>query len=328
MTNTPQSIDLLIEARWIAPVDTDGLLKNHAVAVHQGRILDLLPSGEAHLRYRPAERVRLDDHLLIPGLINLHAHAAMNLMRGLADDLPLMDWLQHHIWPTEAEHVCAQFVRDGTRLACAEMLRGGITCFNDMYFFPDAAAEAAAELGMRAMLGITTLEFPTRYASDAEDYLTQGLATRERWLNHPLIGFCLAPHAPYTVSDTTFERIATLAGQLNLPIHCHIHETAQEITEALERDACLRSLCRNGGGIHAAGVWISRASERKLVAVVHHRGTGQRHQKTLCERLFCEHCRMHRIGCGGPTVASRAAVTLGGEAGDVVVAEHRRHHCA
>lgn len=249
MTNTPQSIDLLIEARWIAPVDTDGLLKNHAVAVHQGRILDLLPSGEAHLRYRPAERVRLDDHLLIPGLINLHAHAAMNLMRGLADDLPLMDWLQHHIWPTEAEHVCAQFVRDGTRLACAEMLRGGITCFNDMYFFPDAAAEAAAELGMRAMLGITTLEFPTRYASDAEDYLTQGLATRERWLNHPLIGFCLAPHAPYTVSDTTFERIATLAGQLNLPIHCHIHETAQEITEALERDG-IRPLAR----LHKLGI--------------------------------------------------------------------------
>ena len=227
------AIDLLIEARWIAPVDTDALLHNHAVAVHDGRIVDLLPSGEAQTRYQPTKRTRLDNHILIPGLINLHTHAAMNLMRGLADDLPLMTWLQEHIWPTEAEHVSEKFVREGTRLACAEMLRGGITTFNDMYFFPDAAAEAAAEFGMRAMIGLTTLEFPTRYASDAEDYLNKGLAVRERWLDHPLLGFCLAPHAPYTVSDASFLRVATLAEQTGMPIHCHIHETAQEITDSL-----------------------------------------------------------------------------------------------
>lgn len=229
MTPTPEAIDLLIESRWIAAVDPDVVLTNHAVAVHEGRILAVLPSSEARMRFHPGQRVVLDDHILIPGLINLHTHAAMSLMRGLADDLPLMEWLQNHIWPAEAAHVSAQFVYDGTRLACAEMLLGGITCFNDMYFFPEAAAAAAAESGMRASLGIIAIEFPTAYASDAEDYINKGLAVREDWLNHPLINFCLAPHAPYTVSDKTFERVLTLSAQLNLPIHCHIHETRQEI---------------------------------------------------------------------------------------------------
>ncbi|MGE5471206.1 MAG: TRZ/ATZ family hydrolase [Bacteroidota bacterium] len=231
MTTTLQSIDLLIESRWIAAVDPDVVFTNHAVAIHDGRILAILPTAEARNRYRAAELVSLDEHILIPGLVNLHAHAAMSLMRGLADDLPLMDWLQKHIWPAEATHVSAQFVYDGTRLACAEMLKGGITCFNDMYFFPEAAATAVAELGMRAMLGITTLEFPTPYASDADDYIIKGLAARENWRNHPLIGFCLAPHAPYTVADATFERLLTLSEQLNMPIHCHIHETRHEVEE-------------------------------------------------------------------------------------------------
>ncbi|MCB4358912.1 TRZ/ATZ family hydrolase [Quatrionicoccus australiensis] len=232
MTTTPESIDLLIESRWVAAVDPDVVLKNHAVAVHNGRILAILPSGEARLRYQAKQRVQLDDHILIPGLINLHTHAAMSLMRGIADDLPLMDWLQKHIWPTEAAHMSPQFVLDGTRLACAEMLKGGITCFNDMYFFPDAAATAASEFGMRAALGITTLEFPTPYASDADDYINKGLAVREKWLDNPQISFCLAPHAPYTVSDATFERLQTLSAQMNLPIHCHIHETRHEVEES------------------------------------------------------------------------------------------------
>ncbi len=235
MTTTPQTIDLLIEARWIAAVDPDIVYSKHAVAVHEGRILAILPAGEARARYLPERHVSLADHILIPGLINLHTHAAMSLMRGLADDLPLMDWLRHHIWPAEAAHLSAQFVYDGTRLACAEMLRGGITCFNDMYFFPEAAAAAAADYGMRAMLGLTTLEFPTPYASDADDYLNKGLSVREMYLGNPLIGFCLAPHAPYTVADSTFERILTLSEQLNLPIHCHIHETRHEIEESLRQ---------------------------------------------------------------------------------------------
>ncbi len=233
MTTHLEAIDLLIEARWIAAVDPDIVHKNHAVAVHHGRIVAILPASEARSRFKATEYVSLDEHILIPGLINLHTHAAMSLMRGIADDLPLMTWLQDHIWPAEAAHVSAQFVYDGTRLACAEMLKGGITCFNDMYFFPDAAAAAASEFGMRAVLGITAIEFPTTYASDADDYINKGLAVREKRLDHPLIHFCLAPHAPYTVTDKTFERIATLSSQLNLPVHCHIHETQHEISESL-----------------------------------------------------------------------------------------------
>ncbi len=235
IATTPEFIDLLIEPRWIAAVDPDVVLKNHAVAVHDGRIIAVLPGGEARDRFDPGKRVVLADHILIPGLVNLHTHAAMALMRGLADDLPLLDWLQKHIWPAESGNASPQFVYDGTRLACAEMLLGGVTCFNDMYFFPEAAASAASELGMRAMLGITALEFPTPYASDADDYLDKGLAVREQWLSHPLIGFCLAPHAPYTVSDASFERILTLSGQLNVPIHCHVHETRHEIDESLRQ---------------------------------------------------------------------------------------------
>lgn len=238
-----ENVDLLIEPRWIAQVQPETLLTRHAVAVRDGRIVDILPAGPARARYRAAEHVALPDHLLIPGLINLHTHAAMALMRGLADDLPLMDWLQRHIWPAEAANVSEDFVRDGTRLACSEMLLGGITTFNDMYFFPAAAAEAATALGMRAVLGITTLEFPTAYASDADDYLNKGLAAREAWLDHPLVSFCLAPHAPYTVGDATFSRVLTLAEQLQLPVHCHIHETRDEIAGSQTAHGC-RPLAR------------------------------------------------------------------------------------
>lgn len=231
---TPIDIDLLIEARWIIPVEPAGqVLEHHAVAVRDGRILDLLPSDQARQRYRSAQLRTLGDHVLIPGLVNLHAHAAMNLLRGYADDLPLMRWLTERIWPAEQKHVSHDFVRDGTLLACAEMLRGGVTTFSDMYFFPDAAAEAALQAGMRAALGVVVLEFPSAWASDADQYLSKGLAVRDRFKHEPLLHFTLAPHAPYTVSDATFERIRTLAEQLSLPIHMHVHETRDEIERSL-----------------------------------------------------------------------------------------------
>lgn len=230
-----EKIDLLIEARWIAPVEPDDILTGHAVAICGDQIVALLPVAEARQRFDASERLYLGDHLLIPGLINLHTHAAMSLLRGFADDLPLMDWLQNHIWPKEAAHVAPNFVHDGTLLACAEMLKGGITCFNDMYFFPQAAAEAALKARMRAVIGITTMEFPNNYATDAEDYLNKGLEARDHFLDTPLLSFALAPHAPYTVSDATFERVATLAEHLNLPIHCHLHETQAEIDDSLTR---------------------------------------------------------------------------------------------
>jgi 5-methylthioadenosine/S-adenosylhomocysteine deaminase len=232
----PLSIDTLIEARWIIPIEPHGLtLENHAVAIQGGRILAVLPTEEARQRYRARQTVSLPQHVLLPGLVNLHTHAAMTLLRGYADDIELMDWLNKKIWPAEARHVSPKFVHDGTLLACAEMLRGGITCFSDMYFYPEAAAAAALRLGMRAALGILTIEFPTAYAADADDYLTKGLATRDVLRDEPLISFCMAPHAPYTVSDRSFERIATLAAQLDLPIHVHIHETRDEIKESLKQ---------------------------------------------------------------------------------------------
>jgi 5-methylthioadenosine/S-adenosylhomocysteine deaminase len=159
----------------------------------------------------------------------------MSLMRGLADDLPLMQWLNDHIWPAEAKHVSPQFVFDGTLLACAEMIRGGITCFNDMYFFPEEAARAALAAGMRAALGIICIDFPTAYATDPQDYLHKGLAMRDAYKQHDALSYCMAPHAPYTVGDRSFEQILTYAEELELPIHLHLHETRDEIQESVTR---------------------------------------------------------------------------------------------
>src|SRR3954447_16950891 len=191
----------LLQPRWIVPVDPPGqVLERHVLAVRDGRIEAVLPQAQA-ARFASYETLDLPDHVLIPGLINAHTHAAMSLMRGLADDLPLMRWLEDHIWPAEAKHVSRQFVYDGTLLACAEMLRGGVTCFNDMYFFPEAAIEAALASGMRSAHGLIVIEFPSTYASDAADSLRKGLALRDRFADEPLVSFMLAPHAPYSVSD-------------------------------------------------------------------------------------------------------------------------------
>jgi len=229
-------IDLLIEARWIIPVEpANVVLENHAVAIDKGKVVAILQQSDASTRFSAREVKRLPHHILIPGLVNLHTHAAMTLLRGLGDDLPLMDWLQNHIWPAEAKHVSAQFVHDGTLLACAEMLRGGITCFNDMYFYPKAAAKAALTSGIRAAIGLITLDFPTAYAADADDYLAKGLAARDELRDEALLSFCLAPHAPYTVSDRNFSRVLMLAEQCDLPIHLHLHETKQEIEDSRQR---------------------------------------------------------------------------------------------
>jgi 5-methylthioadenosine/S-adenosylhomocysteine deaminase len=234
-SSPPVEIDLLIRPEWVIPIEPAGVtLTGHALAVDKGRILSLLPDSDARRNYRPRQTIALPGQVLLPGLVNLHTHAAMTLLRGYADDLPLMRWLSERIWPAEARHADAEFVRAGTLLACAEMLRGGITTFNDMYFFPDAAADAVLRSGMRAALGMIAIEFPTRYAADANDYIAKGLAVRDRHSDAARISFCLAPHAPYTVADKTFEKIATLAAQLEVPIHMHVHETAHEIEESLK----------------------------------------------------------------------------------------------
>lgn len=235
MHQSPAPIDTLIEARWIIPVDIkNSIHNNHAIAVDQGKIIDVFPASETANRYNPKRTVSLQNHILIPGFINLHTHAAMTLMRGLADDLPLMEWLNEHIWPAEQLHVNETYVYDGTRLACAEMLRGGVTCFNDMYFFPEASAQAALAAGIRAVIGMIAIDFPTTYASDADDYLAKGLILRDNLQSESLLRFNFAPHAPYTVSDKTFTRILTYAEQLDIPIHLHLHETDEEIHMGLE----------------------------------------------------------------------------------------------
>jgi len=215
------------------PVEPAGaILEDHVVAVRDGRIEAVVPAADAG-RFAGYERVELANHVLIPGLINAHTHAAMTLMRGLADDLPLMQWLQEHIWPAEMKHVSPEFVRDGTLLACAEMLRGGVTCFNDMYFFPEAALEAALSAGMRSSQGMIVIEFPSSYASDPADYLRKGLEMRDQHREEPLASFCFAPHAPYTVSDASFRQIATLAAELDVGVHVHLHETADEVARSV-----------------------------------------------------------------------------------------------
>jgi len=254
--------DLILLPQWVVPVEPAGTLADHAVVVQAGRILDVLPADAAQARYDAAQTLALPGHALIPGLVNLHGHAAMSLFRGMADDLPLMDWLNQRIWPAEKQHVSEAFVRDGTLLAAAEMLSGGITTCNDMYFFPQAAGEAFLQAGMRAALGMIVMEFPSAYASDADDYLAKGLALRDELKDEPLLSFTFAPHAPYTVADATFGRIGTLAEQLGLPVHIHIHETADEIehsltqygTRPLERLARLGLLGPNFIGVHAVHV--------------------------------------------------------------------------
>ncbi|HEY5789716.1 MAG TPA: TRZ/ATZ family hydrolase [Gammaproteobacteria bacterium] len=229
-------IDTLLDARWIVPVEPEGVvLERHSLALHGGRIVALCPQAEAHARFAPRQHLVLDRHALLPGLVNAHTHAAMTLLRGLADDLPLMRWLQEHIWPAEGRWVSEEFIRDGSRLAAAEMLRSGTTCFADMYFFPEVTARVVSAAGLRAVIGLIAIDFPTAWAASADEYLDKGLAVHDEFRHDPLIRTAFAPHAPYTVSDAPLERIRVLADELDLPIHMHVHETAHEVSEALAR---------------------------------------------------------------------------------------------
>lgn len=229
----PSEVDLAIHARWIVPVEPAGALDHHALVIDEGRIVAVLPSREVAAAFAPRASVDLPTHALVPGLVDAHAHSAMTLLRGIADDVALKPWLEEHIWPREGKHVSPEFVRDGTLLACAEMLAGGITCCNDMYFFPEASAQVYEEVGLRAMIGLPVLDFPTAYAADADGYLRAGLEARDRYKRSPRLGFSLAPHAPYTVGDASFAKIVTYARQLDLPIQTHLQETRAELDDAL-----------------------------------------------------------------------------------------------
>jgi len=229
-----QRIDALIRPRWTLRVEPQVLVEEGlALAIDGGRIVAVVPASEAERRFAPAARHERPNHVLMPGLVNAHVHAAMSLFRGLADDLPLGRWLEERIWPAEARWVGPELVADGTRLAIAEMLSGGITCFSDMYYYPDVVGDVAVASGMRAVLGMIALDFPTAWARDAEEYIRKGLEVHDRFKGEPLITTAFAPHAPYSVGDATLARIRQLADELDVPIHTHLHETAAEVANAV-----------------------------------------------------------------------------------------------
>ena len=301
-----QTIDTLIHARWVIPVEPDGtLLDHHAVAIDKGRIVEVLSSAQAKEKYRASTTHTLSEHALIPGLINAHTHAAMSLMRGIADDLHLMDWLQNHIWPAEGKHVSAQFVREGTQLAMAEMLRSGTTCFNDMYFFPDEAARAVDEAGMRASISLIAIDFPSAWASSADDYLHKGLAVYDQYREHALITTVFGPHAPYTVSDAALEKIRTYADELDVQIQMHVHETAHEVEDA-QKHTGERPLARlQKLGLvtpRLMAVHMTQLSEAEIVML----GASGAHVIHCPEsnlKLASGYCRVHDLLQGGVNVA-------------------------
>ena len=235
----PIKIDLLINSRWIIPVVPENRVFEHcALAIDQQKIVGIYPQAEAKTKFDPVSVVDLADHILMPGLVNAHGHAAMSLLRGYADDLPLQPWLEEHIWPVEARVLSAEFVADGTNLAMAEMIKTGTTCFADMYFFADAVAEQVQRSGMRSQIGFTVFDFPTAGGKDPDDYIHKGLKLRDTYKGDGLIKIACAPHAPYTVGDDTMRRIATYANELEMAVHIHCHETAQEVADSLKLYGC------------------------------------------------------------------------------------------
>jgi len=263
-----------IHAGWVIPVEPHGaVLEKHTVVVENALIRAIVPTTE----WRPdgtTELIEIDcrEHALIPGLINAHTHAGMSLFRGLADDRPLMEWLEQHIWPAEAEFVGRSFVRDGTRLAASEMLRGGTTCFNDMYFFGDEAAAAAIETGIRAVIGMIVIGFPSAWAGTIDDYFRNGQQIHDQYRDHPLVTTSFAPHAPYTVDDAALLRIATLAEELDLPIHMHLHETADEVERAVASNGASPLRRLEGLGLlspRLQAVHMTALTDDEITAVAH-----------------------------------------------------------
>ena len=231
----PQTVDFALEAKWLATVNNcNDILENTSLIIKDDQILDILPTKQARTQYCAAEVLCLSEHLVMPGLVNAHGHAAMSLLRGYADDYPLQEWLEQHIWPAEGEFIGTGFVYDGTHAAVAEMLATGTTCFADMYFFPEAAARAIDETGMRAYLAPPVFDFPTQWQVNPEGYLSAINDLAVKYANHDLITVAIGPHAPYTVSDGAFEQIVSARDALQSGIQVHCHETAKEVEDSLE----------------------------------------------------------------------------------------------
>lgn len=296
----------LISARWVVPVEPTGVvLDDHAVLVEQGRIAAIRPREALLAAYPGVPHTHLSEHVLIPGLVNAHTHLAMSLMRGLADDLPLMTWLQEHIWPAEAKAVGREFVRDGAELALAEMLRGGTTCVHDMYFFPDVVADVAQAMGLRATVGAIVIEFPSAWAASPGEYVAKGLALAERWRGDPCIAVDFAPHAPYTVSDATFERLGQLAAEHEMRVHLHLHETAFECEESVRQHG-VRPIAR----IDRLGLLDARLGAVHMtqlredeIALVAERGVSVLHCPESNLKLASGFCPVGKLLAAGVNVA-------------------------
>jgi 5-methylthioadenosine/S-adenosylhomocysteine deaminase len=230
-------VDLIIQAKWLIPIVPQGLvLKNHAIVVNDNKIHELCTIEESESRFQAAQIIKLSNHALIPGLVNTHGHSPMVLLRGAADDIPLKEWLEGKIWPLEGKLVDRTFVNEGASLAIAEMIRSGTTCFADMYFFPDEVAKSAIEARIKVQLASPVLDFPTVWAQDADEYIYKATQLHDNYRDNEFVTTAFGPHAPYTVSDEPLRKLATLAEELDLPIHMHVHETAQEIEESLAKD--------------------------------------------------------------------------------------------
>ena len=236
MADTITAADIRINARWLIPIEpADVVLEHQAVLVQGDRIAAIVSQVEADARFRAKEVIDLPSHVVLPGLINMHGHAAMSLFRGLADDLPLMTWLNDHIWPAEGAFVSEAFIADGTQLAMAEMLRTGTTTFSDMYFFPEIVAQLAHDAGMRAQICFPLLDFPTPWGSGPDEYLSKGQAFIKQWQDNTFIMPAIGPHAPYTVSDEPLRKAVALSEATGAPIQIHLHETAFEVADAMEK---------------------------------------------------------------------------------------------
>ena len=234
MKNTAKPNGFVVSPEWIIPVVPTGtVLTSHSIVVQGDRIIDLLPANRAIETYPDWENLHLPNQAVMPGLINVHGHAAMTLLRGYADDKRLMDWLNNHIWPAESSYIDYDFVFDGTSLAIAEMISTGTTCAVDSYFFPDAEAEAYGKHKFRAQICLPVIQFPNAWAKDEAEHFHKALGFHNDHKNRPMITTALAPHAPYTVSDDAFEKIAVYAEELEIPVHLHLHETATEVEDAI-----------------------------------------------------------------------------------------------
>lgn len=233
------NVDTIIDAGWVLPIapDETTVLENSSVVVNDGKILDILPTGGVAGKYVSVERVDRSKCVVMPGFVNAHTHTGMTVMRGRADDQPLLKWLHETIWPIESALACEEeFCEDGAVLAAAEMIRSGVTCFSDMYFFPAAAARVATRVGLRAIIGIVLIAFPSGYALTTEEYIKRGHEVREAFRDNPMIHHTYAPHAPYTVSPEAWLMIKELSEKENIPIHTHLHETKEECSSSLALD--------------------------------------------------------------------------------------------